>query len=422
MDVHCTLNLIPSYEIKAVKASPAEAAHPFYYFIVFFDPYTLSILISSYRLSDNYIKKRIQHFLDSRQEGRLGIPRDHQSKTIVVDFSSPNIAKEMHVGHLRSTIIGDCIARAHEFLGNKVIRLNHIGDWGTQFGMMINYLKVAHPDIYETLQRGEPLSSDAHMQLDLISLYKTARKMFEANEGNFQELSRAEVVRLQSGDESSRKVWMFLCNISRIEFQKIYDLLNVRLEERGESFYNPFLPGLVGSLINSGVAGKSEGAIVAYAEDLPKDVIAESDPTARALVLQKTDGGYLYATTDLAALRYRLTDGEGEERGDGADEVLYVTDAGQATHFDMVFTVARRAALIPPNKIVRHVPFGVVLGVDGKKLKSRSGDTVKLKDLLSEAIGHAERAVSVKNSENRFNFRQVHLREMSILRRNWQKK
>jgi arginyl-tRNA synthetase len=197
--------------------------------------------------------------------------------------------------------------------------------------MMIYYLKVVHPEIYEKLQRREPISVHSLAQLDLVSFYKTARKLFEADEANFQDHSRAEVVRLQHGDEDSRNIWMYLCNISRVEFQKVYDLLNVRLEERGESFYNPYLAGLVESLTVAGVARKSEGAIVAYPEGAPADPVAEEDSAGRGLVLQKTDGGYLYATTDLAALRYRLAEGE----GDDADEVLYVTDSGQASHFDM---------------------------------------------------------------------------------------
>lgn len=299
---------------------------------------------------------------------RLGIEAVKAPKRVVVDFSSPNIAKEMHVGHLRSTIIGDSIARVLEFQGHDVLRLNHVGDWGTQFGMLITYLKEVCPEALTT--------ADALDLGDLVAFYKKAKQRFD-EDPKFQEVARQEVVRLQSGAEESRRAWQLLCDQSRREFQVIYDLLDICVTERGESFYNPLLPQVVEDLDRAGLLVEDQGAKCVFLEGFTN---REGQPLP--LIIQKSDGGYNYATTDLAALRYRI-------QQDHAQRLIYVTDAGQANHFAQVFQVARRAGWIPEGVEIEHVPFGLVQGEDGKKLKTRSGDTVRLRDLLDEAIDRA---------------------------------
>ncbi len=300
---------------------------------------------------------------------RLGVDRVDSPQKIVVDFSSPNIAKEMHVGHLRSTIIGDCIARILEFRGHEVLRLNHVGDWGTQFGMLITYLREAYP---EALTKADALEIG-----DLVAFYKKAKQRFDEDE-MFCEMSRQAVVKLQAGDPETIAAWKLLCDQSRREFQAIYDLLDIRLTERGESFYNPFLPAVVADLDNLGLLQEDQGAKCVFLEGFTNK---EGNP--QPLIVQKSDGGYNYATTDLAALRYRIKE-------DGAKRIIYVTDSGQSTHFAQVFQVATRAGWIPDDVDVVHVPFGLVQGEDGKKLKTRAGETVRLRDLLDEAIARAK--------------------------------
>jgi arginyl-tRNA synthetase len=288
---------------------------------------------------------------------------------VIVDFSSPNIAKEMHVGHLRSTIIGDSLARVLEFRGHPVLRLNHVGDWGTQFGMLITHLKQVAPQVLET--------ADAVDLGDLVAFYRQAKQRFDGDEA-FQTTSREEVVKLQGGDPISRKAWQLLCDQSRREFQTIYDRLDIRLSERGESFYHPYLEAVVTGLDASGLLVVDEGARCVFLEG-----VSGKDGKPLPVIVQKTDGGFNYATTDLAAIRYRFA---APPDGDGARRVIYVTDSGQANHFAGVFQVARRAGWIPADGRLEHVPFGLVQGEDGKKLKTRSGDTVRLKDLLDEAV------------------------------------
>ncbi|MFB2892416.1 arginine--tRNA ligase [Aerosakkonemataceae cyanobacterium BLCC-F50] len=301
-------------------------------------------------------------------DSRLGISPTKNPQRVIVDFSSPNIAKEMHVGHLRSTIIGDCIARILEFQGQDVLRLNHVGDWGTQFGMLIAYLREVCPEAL--------ITANAVDLGDLVEFYRKAKKRFDEDE-TFQETARKEVVKLQSGVEDSRRAWQLLCEQSRREFQVIYNLLDVKLTERGESFYNPLLPDVVENLAKTGLLEENAGAQCVFLEGFSNK---EGQPLP--LIVQKSDGGYNYATTDLAALRYRILQ-------DRVQRIIYVTDAGQANHFAQVFQVAKRAGWIPDNLELVHVPFGLVLGEDNKKLKTRSGDTVRLKDLLDEAIAHA---------------------------------
>ena len=306
-------------------------------------------------------------------DARLGVPAVEQAAPVVVDFSSPNIAKEMHVGHLRSTIIGDSLARVLEFRGHPVLRLNHVGDWGTQFGMLITHLKQVAPEALDT--------ADAVDLGDLVAFYRQAKQRFDEDEA-FQTTSREEVVKLQGGDPVSLKAWGLLCDQSRREFQKIYDRLDIRLSERGESFYNPYLEGVVKDLEASGLLVVDDGARCVFLEG-----VSGKDGKPLPVIVQKSDGGFNYATTDLAAIRYRFGQ---SPQGDGARRVVYVTDAGQANHFAGVFQVARRAGWLPDGARLEHVPFGLVQGEDGKKLKTRAGDTVRLRDLLDEAVERAE--------------------------------
>ncbi|NEO87708.1 MAG: arginine--tRNA ligase [Spirulina sp. SIO3F2] len=302
---------------------------------------------------------------DRLQDERLGVERVKQPQKVIVDFSSPNIAKEMHVGHLRSTIIGDSIARILEFQGHEVLRLNHVGDWGTQFGMLIAYLREAYPEALTT--------ADALDLGDLVALYKKAKQRFD-EDAKFKETAREEVVRLQAGADDSRRAWQLLCDQSRREFQTIYDRLDIQLTERGESFYNPLLPGVLETLEAARIVAEDGGAKCVFLDGFTNK---EGNPLP--LIVQKSDGGYNYATTDLAALQYRIGKDEG-------DRIVYVTDSGQSNHFTQVFQVARKAGILPDEVQVVHVPFGLVQGEDGKKLKTRSGETIKLKDLLDEAV------------------------------------
>ena len=317
-------------------------------------------------------------------DSRLGVPLvgaaaagiqapSPPAEPVIVDFSSPNIAKEMHVGHLRSTIIGDCLARVLAFRGHAVLRLNHVGDWGTQFGMLITHLKQVAPEALTT--------ADAVDLGDLVAFYRQAKQRFDEDEA-FQTTAREEVVKLQGGDPVSLKAWGMLCDQSRREFQKIYDRLDIRLSERGESFYNPYLAAVVADLEATGLLVTDEGARCVFLEG-----VSGKEGKPLPVIVQKSDGGFNYATTDLAAIRYRFA---AAPAGDGARRVIYVTDAGQASHFAGVFQVARRAGWIPDDGRLEHVPFGLVQGEDGKKLKTRAGDTVRLKDLLDEAVDRAD--------------------------------
>lgn len=324
------------------------------------------------RLKPSYLAEQLALLQADR---RLGVEPVRQPQRIIVDFSSPNIAKEMHVGHLRSTIIGDSIARILEFLGHDVLRLNHVGDWGTQFGMLITYLGEAYPDALT--------QADALDLGDLVAFYKKAKQRFDEDQ-TFQTQSRQAVVKLQGGDPHSLQAWQLLCDQSRREFQTLYDRLDIALEERGESFYNPLLPSVVEDLQATGLLVEDGGAQCVFLDGFQNK---EGNPLP--LIIQKSDGGYNYATTDLAALRYRITQ-------DKAQRILYVTDAGQAPHFAQVFQVAQRAGWVPETVDLTHVPFGLVQGEDGKKLKTRSGDTIRLRDLLDEAIDRARQDLETR--------------------------
>ncbi len=327
-------------------------------------------------LKNEYLTKQLRVQLTDK---RLGVPRVHCSNNprenarVVLDFSSPNIAKEMHVGHLRSTIIGDSLARILEFRGYEVLRLNHVGDWGTQFGMLITHLKMVAPEALTT--------ANAVDLGDLVKFYRQAKQRFD-EDALFQSASREEVVKLQNGDPVATKAWKLICSQSRKEFNQIYKRLDIQISERGESFYNPYLKDVIDDLNGSNLLVTDDGAKCVFLEG-----ITGKDGKSLPMIIQKSDGGFNYATTDLAAIRYRF---ESLPNGDQANRVIYVTDAGQANHFAGVFQIAKRAKWIPRNCRIDHVPFGLVQGEDGKKLKTRSGETVRLRDLLDEAIHRAE--------------------------------
>jgi len=306
--------------------------------------------------------------------GRLALPKSSKPQKIVVDYSSPNIAKEMHVGHLRSTIIGDTLSNMLEFGGHEVVRLNHVGDWGTQFGMLVEHLRDEYP---------AALSIETSQDVDLgnlVELYKAAKMRFDVDE-DFKTRAREGVVKLQAGNEEELAAWRALCGASRIEYKKIYDTLNIKgLVERGESFYNPYLNDVVKDLEEQGLAVESEGATAVFL-----DGYVNKDGSPLPMLVRKSDGGFNYATTDLAAIRQRVEMVK-EDGGEKSDRVLYVTDAGQSHHFQMVFKAAKLAGYVPESSSLEHVPFGLVQGEDGKKFATRSGDTVKLKDLLDESV------------------------------------
>ncbi|KAK6115220.1 hypothetical protein DH2020_007489 [Rehmannia glutinosa] len=329
-------------------------------------------------LSRPWIAKSIQKMLvDGIETWAPKLP----VKRAVVDFSSPNIAKEMHVGHLRSTIIGDTLARMLEFSNVEVLRRNHVGDWGTQFGMLIEYL-------FEKFPSGEVANDQAIG--DLEAFYKASKQRFDSDPV-FKERAQRAVVSLQAGDEKYRKAWSQICEISRKGYEKVYQRLGVHLEEKGESFYNPYIPGALELLSNQGLIEESEGARVIFIEG--KNI---------PLIVVKRDGGYNYASTDLTALWYRLN----EEK---AEWIIYVTDVGQRSTlrcsllleanelFGMFFQAAKRAGWLPAedNKYPRasHVGFGLVLGEDGKRFRTRSTETVKLVDLLDEAKNRCKAAL-----------------------------
>jgi len=314
-------------------------------------------------------------------DDRLGVEKPTMPQTVVVDYSGPNLAKEMHVGHLRSTIIGDALARVLEFTGHNVIRQNHVGDWGTQFGMLIAYMdRVREHGSTEDLTRE---------LADLEELYRRAKELFD-RDPDFARISRKNVVKLQSGDENCRTRWLKYTVVSLLHCEKVYDRLGVLLttrDVRGESEYKADLKGVVDALRDAGLLRESEAAQCVFLPEF-KDKDGETLP----LIVQKSDEGYLYATTDLAAIRYRV----GTLK---ADRILYVTDSRQALHFQQVFAVARAAGFAPGGVSLEHVAFGMMLGGDGRPFRTRQGGTVKLMELLDEAEGRAFALVSEKNPQ-----------------------
>ncbi|WP_368925055.1 arginine--tRNA ligase [Proteus mirabilis] len=299
-------------------------------------------------------------------------------ETIVIDYSSPNVAKQMHVGHLRSTIIGDASARTLSFLGHNVIRANHLGDWGTQFGMLIAYLEKKQNE------------NAADMALaDLEEFYREAKKCYDEDEV-FAERARNYVVRLQGGDEYCRTMWRKLVDITMQQNQLTYQRLNVTLTEddiMGESLYNPMLPGIVADLKAKGLAVESEGATVVFLDEYKNK---EGEPMG--VIIQKKDGGYLYTTTDIACAKYRHEQLH-------ANRVLYYIDSRQHQHLMQAWTIVRKAGYIPDSMSLEHHMFGMMLGKDGRPFKTRSGGTVRLTDLLDEAHERALTLIREKNPD-----------------------
>ncbi len=303
----------------------------------------------------------------------------YRPQRIVVDYSGPNLAKEMHVGHLRGTIIGDCIVRVLEAVGHDVIRQNHVGDWGTQFGMLIAHM--------ESLSEK---SATNHTRLaDLETFYREAKSRFDLEPG-FADLARRYVVKLQGGDRDCLNAWQKFIEESLRHCEEIYDLLGVTLSKadlKPESFYNSELAGIVNALRENKMLTESEGAQCVFLDEFKG-----KDGSPLPAIVQKSDGGYLYATTDLAALRYR---GQSLE----ADRILYVVDARQSLHFQQVFAIARTAGFVPDVCSLEHIAYGTMMGEDGKPFKTRSGDTVKLRELLDESVRRAHDIVSAKSPD-----------------------
>jgi arginyl-tRNA synthetase len=308
---------------------------------------------------------------------RLGVTQP-EAQTIVIDYSAPNVAKEMHVGHLRSTIIGDASVRTLEFLGHNVIRANHVGDWGTQFGMLIAYLEKQQQE-----NAGEMALAD------LEGFYREAKKHYDEDEV-FAERARSYVVKLQGGDAYFLEMWRKLVDITMSQNQLTYNRLNVTLtrdDVMGESLYNPMLPGIVADLKAKGLAVESEGATVVFLDEYKNK---EGEPMG--VIIQKKDGGYLYTTTDIACAKYRYETLH-------ADRVLYYIDSRQHQHLMQAWTIVRKAGYVPDSVPLEHHMFGMMLGKDGKPFKTRAGGTVKLADLLDEALERARRLVAEKNPD-----------------------
>lgn len=325
-------------------------------------------------LDSEWMAARVEEMIRSPH---LGIDPPVKQQRVIVEFSSPNVAKELHVGHLRSTIIGDCLARIFEFLGEDVLRLNHIGDWGTAFGMLIAYLQEEHPDVLSGAQKTD--------LAQLVEWYKKSKARFD-EDITFKKRSQLQVVALQSGDPDALKAWEMICEISRKAYGEIYELLDIRLTERGESYYNPILPGLVKDLEKRGQIEISDGAKCIFLSEFKN-----REGTAMPLMVQKSDGGFGYDSTDMAAMKQRVE----EEK---AERIIIVTDAGQSLHFQLIHAASIRAGYLDPKKVrFDHVPFGLVLGPDGKKFRTRSGDTERLVDLLYTAVEKADAMMCERN-------------------------
>ena len=325
-------------------------------------------------LADNWLAQQCQQALE---DNRSGIPAQ-APQIVVVDYSSPNLAKEMHVGHLRTTIIGDAVVKLLEFLGHKVIRQNHMGDWGTQFGMLLAHLS-------------DKLSANAVAETalsDLENFYREAKIRFDEEEG-FADRAREYVVKLQSGDQQCAELWHLFIDVSISHSEEVYEKLNVSLTRQnimGESAYNDDLPHVVAELKEKDIAVEDQGAQVVFLEEL-----ADKEGNPAVYIVQKSGGGYLYATTDLAAMRYR----SGKL---GADRTLILTDARQALHFKQTEIVGRKAGFMQPEQTYEHCPFGMMLGSDGKPFKTRSGGTVKLVELLDEAVERARKLLAERDT------------------------
>lgn len=333
----------------------------------------------NFTISPKFLASEISNMLSDK---KLGIEMSKPSSTIIVEFSSPNVAKELHVGHLRSTIIGDSLARLFEFLGYRVIRLNHVGDWGTQFGMLLAFIKekkITYRDL--TIQQ-------------LLQIYQAAKQEFD-NNANFKNQARTDVIDLQREDPKSIEIWKSICEVSRKAYQEIYDLLDIKIKERGESFYRKQLPEIVKDLEKKHLITQSHGAKCIFFEEFKNK---EGEPLP--IIVQKSDGGYNYVTTDLAAMRQRTQ----EEK---VDRIIVVTDGGQLLHFQMVIRASIAAGYLDPTKTeFNHVTFGVVLSPDKKRLKTREGTSEKLIDLIHKAIAYAKTTLTERRPD--FSEKEIH--------------
>ncbi|MEU8352064.1 arginine--tRNA ligase [Streptomyces sp. NPDC048845] len=321
-------------------------------------------------------------------DDRLGVPYAENPGTTVIDYSQPNVAKEMHVGHLRSTVIGDAVVQILEHRGESVVRRHHIGDWGTQFGMLIQYL-IEHPHELDHASDTAAASGEGEAAMARLNrLYKASRALFDTDE-EFKDRARRRVVDLQAGDAETLALWHKIVDESKIYFQGVYELLDVEVRDEdvvGESAYNDDLNQVCDELEAAGVAVRSEGALCVFFDD-----VKGPDGQPVPLIVRKSNGGFGYAATDLAAIRNRI----GTLK---ADTLLYVVDARQALHFKMVFETARRAGWLPEGA-AKQLAFGTVLGKDGKPFKTREGETVRLVDLLNEAVDRAAVVVREKARE-----------------------
>lgn len=312
----------------------------------------------------------IDHLNLLSEQSHCGVNKIDDLEKVVVDFSSPNIAKEMHVGHLRSTIIGDCLARILAWYGYEVVRLNHVGDWGTAFGMLIAYIKEGNFDLNISIELPT-----------LMDWYRKSKARFDSDEA-FKRQAQQEVIALQAKLSPAIDIWRKVVAISEKAYQEIYNLLDVKLISRGESFYEPYLPTVISDAEKKGLLTIDSGAKCIFLKDF---LGKEGDPLP--LIIQKTDGGYNYATTDLAAMFHR-------SHIEKAKRIIIVTDAGQALHFKMVHQAALQLGYVDETVVFDHVPFGLVLGPDGKKFKTRSGETEKLIDLIHGAIARADQVLA----------------------------
>jgi arginyl-tRNA synthetase len=323
--------------------------------------------------SKEFLENQVNSLL---KDPLLGVKPARAPETVVIDYSSPNVAKEMAVHHIRSTVIGDAVARILEFLGNRVIRANHIGDWGTQFGMLIACLEKKEQEHASSLELA-----------DLEAFYREAKKHYD-EDPEFAEKARGYVVKLQSGDEYCRSMWQKLVKITMDQNQDIYRRLNISLSEKdvmGESLYNPMLKPLVDDLINRGLAREDQGAIVVYL-----NTFKDKEGNPRGVIVRKSDGGYLYTTTDIACAKYRW-------EHFGAKRIIVFADSRQHEHLLMAWDIARMAGYLPDDVLTEHGSFGMMLGKDGKPFKTRTGGTVKLKELLDEAENRARELMSGRN-------------------------
>jgi arginyl-tRNA synthetase len=333
----------------------------------------------NFRLRDDWIAAQASQMLG---DPRLGLPPVARPQTVVVEYSSPNIAKEMHVGHLRTTIVGDAVARMLDFAGHLVIRDNHVGDWGTQFGMLIEYL----------LDVGEDSPEAALLRTDPNAFYQAARRKFDSDPG-FADRARKRVVDLQGGDPATLRLWQEIVDLSMDYLHRIYARLGVTLTDadiRGESFYNDLLADTAAILEEKGLAVYSDGALCVFP---PGFAGREGRPLP--VIIRKSDGGYNYSTTDLATVRYRVDELH-------CDRAIYVVGSDQTLHFQMVFAVAREAGWIPPGTRFEHAQIGLVSAPDGGRLRTRSGDNVQLSDLLTEAVDRARGILTELEAPARF--------------------